>query len=548
MGGIVYGLFLLVLFPGGVPALNDDFGYYRSVIQTLQHGRPWTDDWLEPWSASFAGISAVLFRLTHSFYLCTYGFLALLGAVSFWASVSLFRARAFHPTAALASSALLLTFPTLLWKSIEFTGVALYLPCLLGALLYAERKNWGGFTAFWLIALASRQSAAVWGVLPAAELVRLIYKPNSGRGEKLWSSGSALLSGLALVALLKFGMNKTYAQSVKTDLLFAHWPHLGALKIVVLGLGIFLCSAGLSRYLVQPARSETENPATLRGVMIAGGLAALAYFIIQPLLPFLQVEHRLFSEPVSGCYLFILLALAIAGWLGRGLALRSDYLLTALASLILVSTRDQVWDYYYIDVGILGLFATTSGAVDSENIKANRLRAIIPLALLGGCSLIFVLAMKGTLDRGWALCDVTEKALRAGKMTRAELSFAPFGYAGWHLYPYSIAPERTKETTLDGFGRYFIPGAVEVGQGYSKLLHLFPRFRHEPPGDRTHLIASGEYRYLWLFRAKFFLLRFHTEQDAPPRTSLPTADKDFSLFPLNDGEWSQLIQELPTSR
>lgn len=540
-GGIVFGFLLLALFPAGVPALNDDFGYFRSVIQTLQHGRPWTDAWLEPWSASFTLISAAFYSITHSFYFCTYGLLCFFGALGFFASMALFRSRVNSWPFAAACAASLLTSPTLLWKMVEFTGVALYLPCLLGAVLFAERKQWGRFAILWLIALASRQSAVVWGVLPAIELIRSIRKPRPSRGKALWTCSFVLFSGVALFLILKLVMNKTYAQSVKTDTVLAHWSGSNSIRIALIGLGIFLVSAGVARYLIHITRPLYVNILNWRGLVVAFGAIGIVYLVSKPELQFLQIEHTLFNGPIGTCYLLVLVGIATVGWLTKGIALRVDYLLGALASLALICLREQVWDYYYIDIVVFGLFSPAIQPIVSDEANTNRLKAMAPLAILGACNIIFFLEIKTVLDRGWALCEITETALRANKLTRAELSFAPFGYGGWHLFPYYINHEGKNSSGLDGFGQYFIPGAIEVGQGYSKILHIFPRFRHEPPGDRTHLVAWGSYRYLWLFRAKFFLLRFRTLSDSPPLSPLPEKNTDFSIFPLNDREWSEFL-------
>jgi len=66
-------LSLWAMLPDGVVVLNDDFGYLRSVLLTAAKGRPWTDDWLEPWAASLSCISALIFKVSGSFRLATQG-------------------------------------------------------------------------------------------------------------------------------------------------------------------------------------------------------------------------------------------------------------------------------------------------------------------------------------------------------------------------------------------------------------------------------------------------------------------------------------------
>jgi len=92
-------------------------------------------------------LAASLYRITGNFPCATQGLLALLAAVSFWTSGSLLKARGYSPRSAAALSALLLTFPTLLWKSVKITSVALYLPCLLLAIKAAEEKPGANFAS-----------------------------------------------------------------------------------------------------------------------------------------------------------------------------------------------------------------------------------------------------------------------------------------------------------------------------------------------------------------------------------------------------------------
>ena len=70
---VAAGVFLFLLLPSEVTTVGDDFGYYKSIVETIQHARPWTDGWLEPWAASLSVISALIFRATGNFLLATYG-------------------------------------------------------------------------------------------------------------------------------------------------------------------------------------------------------------------------------------------------------------------------------------------------------------------------------------------------------------------------------------------------------------------------------------------------------------------------------------------
>jgi uncharacterized membrane protein len=78
----------------------------------------------------------------------------------------LLRSRGLNAGLAILASATALTFPTVLWKSLEFTAVAFYIPSLFAALWFAERRRWVWFLVVWIMAMASRQSAITWVALP----------------------------------------------------------------------------------------------------------------------------------------------------------------------------------------------------------------------------------------------------------------------------------------------------------------------------------------------------------------------------------------------
>jgi hypothetical protein len=150
-----FGAFLYVMLPAGVTVMNDDFGYLGSVIETIQRGRPWTDEWLEPWSGSLAAFSALGFKLTGSFLIATQGLQAVYAAGAAALTYLLFRTLGLAVRESVIAAVLALSFPTLLWKFIEFTSMTVYLPCLLGAMWAAGQRRW-----WWFFLFGSRLSQA----------------------------------------------------------------------------------------------------------------------------------------------------------------------------------------------------------------------------------------------------------------------------------------------------------------------------------------------------------------------------------------------------
>lgn len=543
LGAALFGALIFLLLPATVVTLDDDFGYLRSVVETARRGRPWTDDWLEPWAASLSVLAALIFRVTGSFSLAIHGLLAIAGAAACAAAAALFRSRGFSAGRALGFSALLLTYPTLLWKGVEFTGLALYLPCLLLALGAAEQRRWVLFLLPWTLALATRQSALAWGVLPAVELGRLWLardeeagRSRLGRAVKVAAVG---LTGLGVFLLMSRGMNKTHAQLLLTDHAFDHVAWREVLHGATVGALAFLGAAGLGGAVLRwQAGGSTVSRPSLPAMALTAIFTLL--LVLVDLRETVSIEHPLFAGSMGWLYTKLLLVLAAAGWVTGGFALRPTHVCYAVASLALVCLRAQVWDYYLIDVAVFGFFAPAASAASAPVAKPLPRWVWAAPVVVAGFHLGFVGELKATLDRARALCLLGEGALRAGRLEAAELGFAPFGFAGWHLYPGFVARDGRADADIAGFTRYLRPGAVEVGQGYSRALHIFPRFRHEPPADRSNVVASGRYRVGWFFQGDYFLLRFKTAAEAPPALALP-ADYRTPVFPRDDAEWRQLI-------
>jgi len=236
--------------PPTVIVFNDDFGYLRSILETLQHRRPWTDDWLEPWAASLSVFSALVFSLTGSFRAATYGLQAVSVGITAALSIHLLQSRKMSLFPAIAWSLVFVSFPTMLWKIAEFGAVPLYAACLLAAICFARQRRWLWFGVVWFIALLSRQSALLWLALPAGMLLE------SSKGWREWRATIAKLAAIGLGgALVYLGtqsvMNRTNAQAVMT-------PNIRSLQMPVflphaaLALAIFLAAAGAGALCSRP--------------------------------------------------------------------------------------------------------------------------------------------------------------------------------------------------------------------------------------------------------------------------------------------------------
>lgn len=556
----LFGALVFALLPSSIVAINDDFGYLRSVVATIQHGRPWTDDWLEPWSASLSCLAALLYHATGSFYLATYGLLGLLGGIGFFGLATLLGIRTTSEARRIVLCALVLTCATSLWKSLEFTSVALYAPCLFVAIWAAETRHWKTFAAAWLVGLAARQSALTWAILPLYHLAfdrRFVgeRRANAWRGPLL-----VILLGLGAFVGLRAGMNLTHAQAVITNQLFSTANAANLLRALGLGASAFLVVAGLAAFAGQWGAPECRRrPVEVWRVVLVAPIAAFFLFTDQRL--WVGIEHVCYDDLTGALYLKTLIVLSAAGWLVGRFRIDWRYIVYLIPSLVLLGLHGAVWDYYFLDIAIFAFVAVrpTAGSDHADDPRhgspaaAGRIgrdiRRMLPVAAFAVVILfhvIFVFELKFAFDRAASLCQLSESTIRAGKLRPADISFAPFGFIAWYWYPYYIAHEGAHTPDIAGFGAYLNQGAVDVGQAYSRPLHLFPRFRHTPPSDRTALIDWGHYRFTWCFWSEFYLLRAPASRVTPAEVTVPAAQFHPTAYPLNDAEWAGLIAQAPT--
>ena len=75
-GWVIFNLiYFFFCFKPGV-LRSDDFGYLRSILGTIEMGRPYTYEWLAPFGIVFSSACALLYRISDNFYLSVYGFQA----------------------------------------------------------------------------------------------------------------------------------------------------------------------------------------------------------------------------------------------------------------------------------------------------------------------------------------------------------------------------------------------------------------------------------------------------------------------------------------
>ena len=540
LASVGFAALQLALLPRGVIVYNDDFGYLRSILETAARNRPWTDDWLEPWAASLSILSAGVWRLTGSFRAAVHGVQALVLSLGFLAASATFVKRGFSSLAAILVSILLFTMPTILWKNLEFTGFFLNVSCLFGAVFFIERRRWGWFAAAACVALANRQSAAMWLVLSGWVLVETLWQRTARRNlRSIAEPAAAILAGCGCYALCSMTMNRTHAQEVMTA------ANMGSIQASTMMQGIMAAGivafaavglGNLGAWLVGNRRSHWKSGWRFLWIFAA----LLATYGLYHYGRSLEVsfEHGLYLSPIGQRYGKILFALVAAGWAVVRPKLNRTLLAGSLGCGLILCLRNPVWEYYLVDTALLAFLASfqwqpQEWALEPNNRGTARLKPVASLlcaAVLLWFHAEFARECKHGIDTHHAVVALSEKALRANLIAPDEISFAPFGFVGWHLYPYFIRHE--------GAGNVYIADFI----GYLKSERLTMQIRDaldpRPLDNPDRVAAQGVFPIGWAGRHQFILRR---QEGKPAPRPLDLSQYTFCPFPLNDAEWRHMF-------
>lgn len=552
------GLLMWLALPSMVITMDDDFSYLRSVVETIQHGRPWTDEWLAPWAASSSALSAVLFAVSGDFPFAIHFTLALAGALAFAGLCRHLQDEGISFFSAAWLTLAVLLCPSVLNMHLMYTAVPLYWGCLWLCLCFAARRQWGWFFVFWAVAFASRQSAITWLALPGWPLLEHAWRHRSLRG--LPRAGTLVLAGAAAMFLLiKAGMNPTIGRDMagggnRTMISTAAMLHSAGLALFAFGAGFG--GRNLARLLAGKSASPARHPAWVITAGAAAG-AALALWVTRDI----HATHNCLGDAFAPAIIGLVGALGGAGIVLRAAPPRLDASIVALGSTLLLMLYRADFDYYFVDVFAWGVLAAArggSGDTSAPGVSAPRwtgalLRAALVCVLLWDARCYFRLKLARDLTAG--VITATEQALREKKLAPQDIGMAPFGYAGWHYARHFLATDARGTTDLAGFVRYQLPWDGTSGTGVVRTVP--PEFkRHSgwlPTQNNASLRASQEAQtlvslrrsVLWFWRAKFELKHLAPSGPRPGRLALDTATFQQDVFPLNAEEWARYIRERP---
>lgn len=559
-GALLYGVWIYCLLPQGVTTLVDDFAYYRSVGETLQYHRPWTDDYLEPWSAGLSLLSAGIYVVTQSFMAATHGLIAACAAVAFWAFARLMRDRGFAVSKAIVLTALVLGFPMMLLVSINFLSWVLYLPCLYLGVRAAERGRWLEFALVWVVALSTRQTALFWSILPLAALWKLRRDPASA-GVSWKGPTVALALGTACFVLCALGMNRTQAyehltKPQVTELVRSvlHLQNLGrpAGKFAV-GICVLILTVGVSFWAKDPYRCLRGRYARiLIGIAVAAVLFKCSYHINFRI----SYGHHRYLGMVVTAYLLLLTALGVVGLAGfEWSAVSWPLILTSLVGSAAISAHEPLQLVYLLEPAVLGFLAVLPLASPTSSAPVDRPRfpprwcLLAPGVVVGICNFAVAVYYKAGADVHFADLRVEELAVREGKIDIGDAPRGLLALANWRLLPYLYSHPGPEELSL----RPLIPRLRTPGGSMvlaEKLPAVFAPWFHEPawpPPPGSQVLREESFRCGWFFHGQVVLYRLPDSGPPSSKRENPPADYHPQNFPLNDAEWREFFRHQPAA-
>ena len=120
----------------------------------------------------------------------------------------------------------------------------------------------------------------------------------------------------------------------------------------------------------------------------------------------------------------------------------------------------------------------------------------------------------------------------------AELGVTPFGFQGWHLYPYFIAHEGGGGRYIADFVRYLRPEALRVDVAGPDEPAPSVAGGRQQPGEAV--VRSGLFTWRWTERRRFTLIR--RAESGPAEWTIEARAYRAEDFPRDEEECRALLR------
>jgi hypothetical protein len=196
-----------------------------------------------------------------------------------------------------------------------------------------------------------------------------------------------------------------------------------------------------------------------------------------------------------------------------------------------------LWDYYLIDAVVFGLCGVSLPSSGERQIPTwfARVMCYGAAAALVSINIGFVQSIKEELDRDYAAVSLCERAIRAQQIDVSDIKKAPFGYRGWHLFPYFVAMT-APTAALSGFRSYIRRKSVRIRADLLKSHHR--QLPAEGCRQMRRSLRRSSYQMRTAMQRRYQLRR---KSRPAPFISINPATYKFDTFPMNNDEWMRYL-------
>lgn len=522
----VFACLNALVLPRQIILKNDDFGYLDSVVRSLSAGYLVTGDFLEPFAVTLTFLSSVFYQLTQNLWFATYGLL-FVTHLALWCVFFFLTQKYFSRKYAAALTTGLLFFPLIFGKLHEFTSVPLYWTFFFAFILCWPKRPWLA-CLFFVLAFGCRQSAATLLVLPFLSL----FDRRESRTAML-----VIAVGLLACFFISLSQDPSFAQLNLTHKMHEQFQWSVFFRSLCAFSLFALAGAGVSHGL---GSGFTLERRTLGFALV---IALASASILQPWRGWIGLDVT-YMGSIPGAQVLVFAGLVLlAGFAPTRLAsLRTNFVLLAIAMVALPSLRGAVWDYYGVEIALIG-------ALSVKSSPGSWVR--LPRLLVSGVAL-YALVCLGYAGSLWRFHDLIalktrlyEEAQRRRVITIHEVSRAPFGYTGWKLFDSMVKVQKANHQ-FQGLAAFL----CELNE-QATLIEARPtslpvvQSCEGAPESSWRIAGTVQGRILWKSETLDLLVpcTYRIPTQTVSQCLAPGQMLETKVFPLTNQEWQQWIQE-----
>lgn len=542
-----YGIYYYFLLPEFVILRSDDFGYIDSFLKSIRLNRIVTSDWLEPYNFFSTTVMMASFFLTKSMSFSTYG-MQLFFSVVYLTLLFYLTIPRWGVLKGSVISLILVTTPVFMNISLDITGVLATWLLFLGSVIAWQRKRINLFYILAFLAFTNRPSSVALIAFPIFALVTSYLK----KYKITWVNIVRLCVFCALIGVFHISANTTLFRQMgvyKAGLL--QISHILNISLPSFIIGLFTCTIFFAFFSLLDIpkklllRIQTNSKKPLIPILVTL-FVALVIWYMKGIPLSIETPYIKGSPYIQAGYItFLLMSIWIFPW---NLVRVNDALVAIIFSAFFISIRGRWWDYYYWDLFILSFFyylkVIGKEKMHTEGKKFSIIEITVLLFFLT-FNITYGYLLKRKLDIDSLKIRTYENLIRKSQILVYNIYDAPFGYTGWKLFDHFMKYYGIKGNISPSYFRCYL-----TTWHYRIYINSFEHSSKDEIGSDYTLVDSGK-EWIGLQYVPYQLLK-PIENDSKnsdcivPFNKLPQEDYGIynqKIFPLNDQEWNQFIQD-----